>query len=555
MNDPKKPKIIKQTQYGITEYTIEYTDSFGDRVLSSKTVETKKQAIKMLSCNRYDDGDGLKNPAAVALGKLGGSAKSDKKSASSRANGAKGGRPKKIHYVSYSELIINRKGVRMESHAKENKVFIDLFSGCGGLSLGLMNAGWHGLFAIEHNSDAFKTLRHNLIDANTLNISKNKFEWPEWLPKTPHEIKEFVQNYHSELKKLSGKVHLVAGGPPCQGFSFAGKRSGNDPRNELFKYHLQIVDIIRPNYVLLENVHGIEIAFNTRKKERTTNTTQKSYAKRIYDLLEKHGYIVQQQIIRACDFGVPQLRPRYFTLGIRKDITNNKDMQKFKDILFENRNIFLRKYGLPTDRPVTVSEAISDLTTEGKELIECIDTESRPGFFEVLYNKPISTYQGLMHENLNGHQINSLRLVKHHSSTINRFKKILATCRKGVQLSDSDRKLLGIKKNALVPLSPDKPSHTLTTLPDDLLHYSEPRIHTVREHARLQSFPDWFEFHGKFTTGGNRRKNECPRYSQVGNAVPPLLAQAIGEVLLKIFDDLFEKKTIDRLHYTDSRTL
>ena len=105
-------------------------------------------------------------------------------------------------------------------------------------------------------------------------------------------------------------------------------------------------------------------------------------------------------------------------------------------------------------------------------------------------------------------------------------------------MSEEDRARLGIRKTAIAPLAPDQPSHTLTTLPDDLLHYAEPRIHTVREHARLQSFPDWFEFRSNYTTGGDRRARECPRYTQVGNAVPPLLAGAIGEALLVILDEL-----------------
>jgi DNA (cytosine-5)-methyltransferase 1 len=87
----------------------------------------------------------------------------------------------------------------------------------------------------------------------------------------------------------------------------------------------------------------------------------------------------------------------------------------------------------------------------------------------------------------------------------------------------------------------------LTTLPDDLLHYAEPRIHTVREHARLQSFPDWFEFQGKYTTGGDRRARECPRYTQVGNAVPPLFAEPIGETLKKLLSSASDFRRIGRL--------
>ena len=139
---------------------------------------------------------------------------------------------------------------------------------------------------------------------------------------------------------------------------------------------------------------------------------------------------------------------------------------------------------------------------------------------------------------MNGAPPNSLRLVNHREETRRRFSTILETCRRGIQLSRQDRERLGISKQCIVPLDGDKPSHTLTTLPDDLLHYSEPRILTVREYARLQSFPDWYEFKGKYSTGGDKRIKECPRYTQVGNAVPPFLGEAIGKVLNVMLGEL-----------------
>lgn len=96
---------------------------------------------------------------------------------------------------------------------------IDLFSGAGGLSLGLYQAGWHGLFAIEKNAFAFETLKYNLID------NKKHFDWPEWLPLMPHDINEVLKNYSRQLKDLNGTVDLVAGGPPCQGFPWQGSVS------------------------------------------------------------------------------------------------------------------------------------------------------------------------------------------------------------------------------------------------------------------------------------------------------------------------------------------
>src|SRR5439155_2895633 len=105
-----------------------------------------------------------------------------------------------------------------------------------------------------------------------------------------------------------------------------------------------------------------------------------------------------------------------------------------------------------------------------------------------------------LHGMSNGTPPNSLRLARHGQEIRERFRQIISTCRHGVQLSAADRERFGLKKHCVVPLHAGKPSHTLTTLPDDFLHYSEPRILTVREYARLQSFPDWYDFRGKYTT-------------------------------------------------------
>ena len=137
-----------------------------------------------------------------------------------------------------------------------------------------------------------------------------------------------------------------------------------------------------------------------------------------------------------------------------------------------------------------------------------------------------------MRKKLNGSKPNSLRIARHKDTTIIKFKLIHKICRPGLALNDAEKVIIGTRKQAITVLDPNKPSKTLTTLPDDILHYSEPRILTVRESARIQSFPDDFEFKGKYTTGGERRTQECPRYTQVGNAVPPLLGEVLG-VLIK----------------------
>lgn len=426
----------------------------------------------------------------------------------------------------------------------EHPTFIDLFAGCGGLSLGLMKAGWEGIFAIEHSPEAFKTLEHNLVDCHEHNINTPKFSWPNWLDVGPHEVAKFCQEHRKDLRKLKGKVNLVAGGPPCQGFSFAGRRTGDDPRNDLFEVQIKIVKILQPELVLIENVKGINSAFGTGKKKGRGRPPD-IYSLRIKKRLIKAGYEPQQKVILASDFGVPQVRPRCFTLGIRADLVEGLPVENFFDRLYNKREGFLHQRGLPTGRAVTVSEGLSDLVTIGKEFADCKDEESPPGFKEIVYEGPLTPFQALMNEGMEGRRINSLRLVNHRQTTINRFTQIQEKCRKGVQLTDDERAHFEIKKSALVPLSPDQPSHTITTIPDDMLHYCEPRVHTAREQARLQSFPDWFEFKSRFTTGGSRRSKQCPRYTQIGNAVPPLLAEAIGETLARVLSELcFSTETV-----------
>lgn len=420
--------------------------------------------------------------------------------------------------------------LRRAAKRKKRYSFINLFAGCGGLSLGLMHAGWRGILAVEKDDLAFGTLSENLINGPFPRI---RFDWPRWFPKAPCKINTFISKNRKEFSKLRGHVDLLAGGPPCQGFSFAGKRKISDPRNQLFKNYVTVVDLVRPKFLLLENVEGITIDFGREERElRNRNGVgrpPKPFSRRITESLEGLGYRVFGKLIKAVDFGVPQLRPRFIVLGIKKSlIKNNADMDPF-GLLYMVRPGFLKQRGLPTKRPVGVREAISDLESRGKNLVDCVDS---PDFKQIVYEGPRTYYQRLIHANMNGVAPNSLRLVNHRDKTVTRFRKILKTCRKGVQLSWQDRERLGISKLSTVPLDGDKPSHTVTTLPDDLLHYSEPRILTVRELARLQSFPDWFEFMGKYTTGDYKRVLECPRYTQVGNAVPPLLAEAIGEALI-----------------------
>ena len=382
--------------------------------------------------------------------------------------------------------------------------FVDLFAGCGGLSLGLMSAGWNGLFAVEQDALAFETLKHNLVDGHSQ--CSYQYTWPDWLKKTPIEISQFIKQHRQDLVALRKKIDLLAGGPPCQGFSLAGRRKRNDPRNELFKHYVKLVRLLEPSFVLLENVKGISVAFRKPAKGAIwTKPSATPFSDRIEQSLRNAGYGVFTQLVRGTDVGVPQFRPRYIMLAIRRDLLADRPgFDPFRD--FEKqREAFLRDKGLPVDRPVTVHQAISDLETANKVLIECVDS---PGFKQISYAHPQTKYQRLLHGTLNGTAPNSLRLANHKDETRKRFAQILRSCRHGVQLSTADRKRFGLKKHCTVPLDANRPSHTLTTLPDDFLHYSEARILTVREYAQLQSFPDWYDFRGKYT---NRRRPSLAR--------------------------------------------
>ena len=142
---------------------------------------------------------------------------------------------------------------------KKHYTVIDLFAGCGGLSLGLYLSGWQGVFAIEKNQFAFETLKSNLIK------NKQHFHWPSWLPQTSHDINEILKNYKNQLNELRGKVDLVAGGPPCQGFSTAGKRIEEDIRNNLVFSYIEFIKLIEPKIILFENVKGFTYAFDKKK--------------------------------------------------------------------------------------------------------------------------------------------------------------------------------------------------------------------------------------------------------------------------------------------------
>jgi DNA (cytosine-5)-methyltransferase 1 len=422
--------------------------------------------------------------------------------------------------------------------------FVDLFSGCGGLSLGLSMAGMRGLFAIERDPMAFDTFSTNFVSNSP--SPDRAFEWPAWLEQRAWGIDDLLAQHAAQLRQLRGTVDVLAGGPPCQGFSFAGRRDEDDPRNRLFEKYVEAVDAIRPAALILENVPGmrvvhrranvVEVPFGPAPKKR-------SFYDKLAESLDAIGYAVEAVLVDASRFGVPQRRSRLIAIGVRKELTEWLDggIARIFALLEEAREAQLLELGL--GEAISAADAISDLEIAGTELRPCNDPESGRGFLEGRRGEPISNYQRLMRGEGNGVP-NSMRLARHRDDVRERFARILAECRRGVRMDDESRRSYGLKKHRIYPMSASAPAPTITTLPDDVLHYSEPRILTVRESARLQSFPDWFQFKGKYTTGGDRRTKECPRYTQVGNAVPPYLARAIGGALGRALAEIEARREV-----------
>lgn len=394
---------------------------------------------------------------------------------------------------------------------KDDLTYIDIFAGCGGLSLGLFKSGWQGLFAIERSEMAFETLKFNLID-----IHKH-FSWPNWLPVKNYDINYFLKKFQSNLLELNGKVDLVVGGPPCQGFSMAGRRDESDQRNKLIKSYIKFIKLVNPKMLLFENVKGFNIGF------KKGNKRGEPYSKYVLDTLRQLGYNVKGKIVTFSEFGVPQKRQRFIIFGIKDD-----DPEQFFELLTSNSSQFLKEKNL--SRKVTIADAISDLN-KSNGVIDSLDTK---GFKAGTYSQAKSSFQKLMRSGSTLKIPDSHRFSNHQESTIKKFKTILRNSEKNKTVNESIRRKYSMKKHSVIPLAENTCSPTLTTLPDDYIHYSEPRILTVREYARIQSFPDWFEFKSKYTSGGKLRKKEVPRYTQIGNAIPPLFGEITGQILIEL---------------------
>lgn len=382
-----------------------------------------------------------------------------------------------------------------------------------------------------------------------------------------------------KVRELMGgrELALLAGGPPCQGFSIAGRRNACDPRNDLVWQFLEIAELLNPPLVLMENVGAIQSPFVQGKRESVLPNLEKALQR----TASMHGgYSVVRLVLKADQFGVPQRRKRIFLVGIRKDVASAMGVPDYdswdseQDALMTARPLVAPC--VKTDSLPTANDAIWDLIDDKYAPIELAPTTTARQYASLArmgIGEQIKVCENTREMTPPNHRFRShrattrtrfhlLRLFRKHGISNNLFVlagkgapdiecqlkplEQLLPIQLPTQQVESVRQLacvvrtLGSLKQSQRALDGDSPSPTITTLPDDLCHYAVDRTLTVREMARLQSFPDSFVFRGKETTGGDKRRTEVPQYSQVGNAVPPLLAEALGLQLKRLLISYYE---------------
>jgi DNA (cytosine-5)-methyltransferase 1 len=336
---------------------------------------------------------------------------------------------------------------------------IDLFAGCGGLSYGFSSLDYNILLGIDNDPIALKTFKYNHKNSETICNDINKIG--------ENEIIKSIGN---------NKIDLIIGGPPCQGMSISGNRELDDPRNELFLSFVRITEELKPKAFLLENVPGLLGLFNGKLKDA------------IIEEFSKIGYNVKYQILNAKDYGVPQNRKRVIFIGF---------LDSSIDYVFPSPNVDF----------ITSEDAISDLPE-----YNVIDDSD-------YICLPLTKFQEKMR--LKSNRIFNHQITKHKERT----QEIISYVPDGGNYKDLPIELQNSRKVniAWTRLNSKKQSFTIDTGHRHHFHYKYNRIPTVRECARLQSFPDDFIFFG----------NKTSQYKQVGNAVPPILANVIAQNLLK----------------------
>lgn len=347
----------------------------------------------------------------------------------------------------------------IEVVVKNEPTVLDLFCGCGGLSHGFIEAGYNVLAGIDHWQDALDTFSFNHVDTKA--IKADLFE------ATPNQISQQLN---------TDNIDVIIGGPPCQGFSIAGKRLIDDERNQLYKSFVEFVSFFNPKAFVMENVPNIISMGGGSVRD---------------DVLEdfrKLGYEVTYDILLASDYGVPQNRRRAFFVGLKNKVVFDFPLAT-------------------TNKHITCSEAISDLP----------EATIRDGDEYPIASQ--SDYQKMMRAE--GEKLFNHQATNHTDKTVS----IITQVPDGGNYKDLPEHLHSTRKVniAWTRFNSKKPSLTIDTGHNHHFHYLYNRVPTARESARLQSFPDSYIF----------LKTKTSQLKQIGNAVPPLLSKILAQELKK----------------------
>lgn len=430
---------------------------------------------------------------------------------------------------------------------------IDLFCGAGGMSEGILQAGFDIAFSSDINEQVEVTYKARHKQLGHLQGVDTYFHRGDIKELTGTFILDKIKSLEKYKDQDTVHVDAIFGGPPCQGFSRNGERKGpDDPRNFLFREYVRVISELMPDYVVMENVEG----FTDTKLEGFVGLTGHQYFGKdslapnlLKSELQNTGYhVLESRILDASDFGVPQSRHRAIFIAYREGLAAPSYPQATR---------------IEKDK-VSVIEAIGDLMADDKALPPSIfakgsingrtpnEKTGKPIPCKKTKNTELSKLTPVVVERFSlykqGEPTSMLRK-RITKNGINLMTKpaLLALCADSLGTSTSETikrfnranlnpeyvSILLTKKNVRTRLDANRTSPTVVTIADDYIHPIENRTLSVRELARLQSFDDSFEFLGKRTTGGLRRRVEVPQYTQVGNAVPPLLARAIALEILK----------------------
>lgn len=433
---------------------------------------------------------------------------------------------------------------------------VDLFCGAGGCSEGLIQAGFHILFSSDISDMVELTYCHRHEQLGLIQGKNTWFERSDIRDLTGDIIKERISGLEIFKNKDMPEIDLMIGGPSCQGFSRAGRRDKSDPRNMLFGEYVRVINEVRPKYIVLENVEGfVDMQFMGYRGITGIEYPDGSVTPTILrSELDEIGYeTLEPRILNAADYGVPQRRNRIIFMGYRK-------------------GLIPPKYPVPTVKPeerLTLLDAIGDLITDPQKRAMVNPTptqfqlDSINGRTPTVDGVPISAKKTLNTElpkqtDIVGERFslfepgesgsNLKKRVMEIGVDISNKPALITLCSERLEMSPEEvvalfkqgratkeqAEILLTKKNIRQRWAPDQPSATVVTIADDYISPWEPRTFSVREMARCQSFDDSFEFLGKRTTGGLLRRKEVPQYTQVGNAVPPLLAKAVALEIKKV---------------------